>query len=318
MKYLQCVLLFSLIGVLTSSCELGTELELELPTEKPKLVANCLFSADSAWTVLVFGSLPTLVIDQEYHGTLITNANVKILDGNGDINFKLDTTGPGTLCYRSTAGTAKIGKTYTLEVSAPGYETIRSSVTVPSPVSMIEASMRRLPPTLSPDLFERRLKVTFVDPPNEQNFYAITAAKQTHHPVWGLSRFLHGVPARPTDELLDDRFIFSDNAIDNFRSDATYPIFFDDQFFNGREYTVELGWSDSEASYEMSPDGHRFAITLWSVSEEYYKYRLTLQKQKDQMKDPFAQPVQVYNNIENGFGAFGAYSQSQIILVNVH
>ena len=316
MKYIQCFLLFSVIGILASSCELGTELELELPRESPKLVANCLFSADSAWTVLVFSSLPTTVIDRDYHGTLITNANVRILDRNVIIDFKLDTTQQGTFCYRSTAGTAQVGKTYTLEVSAPGYETIRSSVTVPLPVALMKASLQRLAPTGPLGQFERRLKVSFVDPSNEQNFYAVTVTKQRYNPNAGWGP-LDPQPARPTDELLNDSFIFSDNLINEYKSNGTYPLFFGDQFFNGAEYTLELGWFDSEASWEVPPDGYTFRINLWSVSEEYYKYRLTLQKQKDQMKDPFAQPVQVYNDIENGFGAFGAYSQSQIVLENV-
>lgn len=111
---------------------------------------------------------------------------------------------------------------------------------------MIEASMRRLPPTLSPDWFERRLNLRLLDPSNEQHYHAVTVGKQSQHPVrGGVASYMVCRLARRTNfELLDDRFIFSDNAIEEFKSDATYPVFFDDQFFNGREYNVELGWPD--------------------------------------------------------------------------
>jgi hypothetical protein len=153
-----------------------------------------------------------------------------------------------------------------------------------------------------------------MDPPNEHNFYAVTVAKEMYHPNPAF-RSIVGQMALPTDESLNDRFISVDGFYE-YKNHSSVPVFFDDRFFDGSEYTLELAWLDSEGIH-IPPDGYTFQVNLWSVSEEYYKYRLTLQKQKDQMKDPFAQPVQVYNNIENGFGAFGAYSQSEMRLVNI-
>jgi len=55
--------------------------------------------------------------------------------------------------------------------------------------------------------------------------------------------------------------------------------------------------------------------TLSSVSEDYYKYNVTLAKYEQTQGDPFAQPVQVYSNIENGFGIFGGYSSFSDTLI---
>jgi hypothetical protein len=260
---------------------------------------------------MVFSSEPALSF-QEYNGHLITNANIKISDGIDDIHFKLDST--WRPCFRSTGGKARVGDTYTLEVSAPGFETIRSSVTVPAPVPITGASTYRLPPNAeAPDLYERRMKINLTDPPHERNFYAVTIVEEVYNYVmdWEASRAIFAVP---TDETRADSFIPA--LFEEYKTGQSQILFFDDQFFNGTHHTLELGWQESERYNHV--DGElEFRVNLWSVSEEYYNNRLTLQKQKDQMKDPFAQPVQVSTNIENGFGVFGAYSQSQIVLVNV-
>ena len=60
--------------------------------------------------------------------------------------------------------------------------------------------------------------------------------------------------------------------------------------------------------------GIKYAIVERSIlklnysKEDYFKYKLSLEKYQETAGDPFAQPVQVYSNVENGFGIFGGYS----------
>ncbi len=51
-----------------------------------------------------------------------------------------------------------------------------------------------------------------------------------------------------------------------------------------------------------------FWVELRSVTEEYFLYHESLARQKLVRWDPFAQPVQIYNNIENGRGNFAGYN----------
>jgi hypothetical protein len=55
-------------------------------------------------------------------------------------------------------------------------------------------------------------------------------------------------------------------------------------------------------------DSTIIVVSLMSLSEDYFKYKLSLEKYQETAGDPFAQPVQVYSNVENGFGIFGGYS----------
>ena len=46
------------------------------------------------------------------------------------------------------------------------------------------------------------------------------------------------------------------------------------------------------------------SIYLHNISKSYYYYRISLELYQNASGNPFAQPVQVFSNIENGFGVF--------------
>jgi hypothetical protein len=53
-----------------------------------------------------------------------------------------------------------------------------------------------------------------------------------------------------------------------------------------------------------------FRLRLKTLSEDCFKYVSTNVLQQSTSGDPFAQPTNVHNNIENGYGIFAGYSES--------
>jgi len=53
---------------------------------------------------------------------------------------------------------------------------------------------------------------------------------------------------------------------------------------------------------------------LRTVSEDFYKYKITGSVHDNSSDNPFAQPVNVYKNIDNGFGIFAGYSESNFTI----
>lgn len=130
-----------------------------------------------------------------------------------------------------------------------------------------------------------------------------------------------------------------DKVFDRYSSE----LLFKDISFNGQEYELKLyfrqqfsvspdnirsylddhtkGFTLSDAVYnrqrdKLYPPGTTFYYsTMYAVlrttTEEYYRYHYTRDLQASVEKNPFAQPVQVYNNIGNGLGIFAGYSQTQ-------
>jgi len=61
-------------------------------------------------------------------------------------------------------------------------------------------------------------------------------------------------------------------------------------------------------------DGEVHHVVLRTLSGDYARYRATTNQQQNIADDPFAQPVQVYNNIVNGVGIFGGVSASEYVI----
>jgi hypothetical protein len=288
------------------SCNPNTIEEVELPFEKEKLVVNCYFSADSVWDVRVWNSTPTFSAPK-----FIDDAMVVVTDGITEFPLTLD---KENLTYRSIAK-AEAGKRYTLKVSAPGYETATSTATVPPDVPVLDIRTSLFRDPKSPESLRRRFDIRIKDPSGQENYYAIAMFKShfiPHPPyegwIWS-NVYLEG-PDRSAAAIIGSvAFRESYTYYKSGTAFAHYNLLFDDSTFDGREhvFTVEFGEpafpEDNENAKSMT-----YRIYFKTLTEEYYKYRITANQQKRAIQDPFAAPVHVFSNIENGFGIFAPYN----------
>ncbi|NQY66446.1 MAG: DUF4249 family protein [Flavobacteriales bacterium] len=51
-------------------------------------------------------------------------------------------------------------------------------------------------------------------------------------------------------------------------------------------------------------------VNLYNISRELFFYNRSFELYNESYGNPFAQPVQVYSNIENGFGIFAGRNKS--------
>ena len=84
-----------------------------------------------------------------------------------------------------------------------------------------------------------------------------------------------------------------------------------DLLFNGQNKALEIELKDFEKDIYIDKDGYFYSyktlsITLYlhNISKSYYYYRTSLELYENASRNPFAQPVQVFSNISNGFGIF--------------
>lgn len=85
---------------------------------------------------------------------------------------------------------------------------------------------------------------------------------------------------------------------------------FSDKYFDGKEYSLPVQFFMGHNSGSRKD----LNIYLLSISEQYYKYITSLIKQTENNDDYYAEPTQVYNNIENGFGVFAGFRESKQVL----
>jgi hypothetical protein len=82
-------------------------------------------------------------------------------------------------------------------------------------------------------------------------------------------------------------------------------VIFTDELFNGQKISIKIN-SDIQ-SYQP---GMVIYWTLINHSEDYFMYKKTFNVYQSVEGNPFAEPVQVFSNIKNGYGIFAGYSHS--------
>ncbi len=304
--------------VLLSSCEnfFQTYMEVPPPPYKKGIVVNLYVTDDD--TVLyasVSHNIGSLESIKNVQDLLLCDATVQVLDEAGNVVVEMDTLDMDNTVYYDTIyigdGNGEItdtvlypvynagrminfqahlpspfggqGEKFTLQVIHPEYGTASASQTMPSkpvitqPVYKPSAGYNDYGGDFS------TLRFDIVDPAGEENFYQVRA-------------WLKGEDGRQYYLDLDtDDPLFQPSY-------GYYALLLQDKTFDGDSYTVQLKFND----YVNDPaENVRIFVEVRSVSKDYYLYARTLEK-AEEAEDIgfFVEPVQVYDNIENGYGIF--------------
>lgn len=187
---------------------------------------------------------------------------------------------------------------YTLEVSAPGYETVTSTQMVFGK-PMVTATIERDTDVVGANINwgytgkGDKIKLTINDPAGESNYYQIKLV--------GIYEF-DGNEFRNREYLnkTDETFLYdySGNMVN-------------DVFFDGTQKTFELEKWYTEWNDEIP---ERYEIQVSAMSKSYYDFYNSLSKYWNANGNPFAEPVIVYSNIENGLGLFATFNPVVIVL----
>lgn len=291
MKKLFFLLSVSLIYI---SCEKVIPFEGDVNT--PKLVINSVFESDSTFKVHVSSSRS--VIDTSSFEN-IDDAVVTIKDGNGNVIEVLNHVVNGF--YKGLV-LPEENTTYILEVNHPNYANITASDSLPSPIIINSVDTSTI---LDPINGNRlRISMNFDDPENNQNYYLLE--------TYSVNEYLIVENLDTIEYELDTTkqfMVLTDEVFQNGGSPWRDQGLFNDLLFNGQNKTLEIeipneNWSGSEDGYDWSYKTLTLRLYLHNITISYYYYRTSLELFQNASGNPFAQPVQVYSNIENGFGVF--------------
>ncbi len=291
MKKLFFLLSVSLIYI---SCEKVIPFEGDVNT--PKLVINSVFESDSTFKVHVSSSRS--VIDTSSFENIV-DAVVTIKDGNGNVIEVLNHVVNGF--YKGLV-LPEENTTYILEVNHPNYAKITASDSLPSPIIINSVDTSTI---LDPINGNRlRISMNFDDPENNQNYYLLE--------TYSVNEYLIVENLDTIEYELDTTkqfMVLTDEVFQNGGSPWRDQGLFNDLLFNGQNKTLEIeipneNWSGSEDGYDWSYKTLTLRLYLHNITISYYYYRTSLELFQNASGNPFAQPVQVYSNIENGFGVF--------------
>ena len=278
----------------------------DLPEHTPRMVLQAFFTADSTWTAYVgrsAGILESLPLSE----WTLAGATVELLEGDrvvGELRF-LDQ----SKLYVLDQNPLEAGRSYSLRVSAPGFATIRATDTIPMPVAASadthaagtrSAGEDRPKPNHVPFV----IQVEIQDPPGETNYYQISV------------HYYDGPVRREFFFSTRDPSIMgaSDSEESPFEEEGWHgrAPFFKDTLFDGQTHEIEL----TEVIQPVFPSDpstvsayrNKLFVQVLHISEDYYEYHKTGLLHEETRENPFAEPLSVHGNVENGYGIFAGYS----------
>ena len=282
-------------------------IEPDLPEHRPRLVLHAFFTNDGVWSAHVGRSFPILELQLTAdERPAVADAAVALLAGDravGELEFD-----DAAQEYVFGDSALQAGETYSLRVSAPGFETVRATDAVPMPVPTSVLSYRALPSSRygSGGWVEFSFELEIEDPPGEANYYQVS-----------LYRVFTGRGASRLYLSTNDPSILADNNVDGSPLEEGkfegYAPYFRDTLFDGRTHEIELstdfdsGMPRSRVS-ESEPDLSGIHLQVLYISEAYYQYLKSARLHDYTLDNPFAEPLNVYGNVENGYGIFAGYS----------
>ena len=280
-KYTSIFILFICLG-----CELIVDID--VPFEHNDLTVNSFFNPDSLWKARV--TLNRFILDT-LPLSKINNALVVVYEDGHPVDTLMS---KGDGYYKSDTGKPMIGKTYELKAIAEKYQAVSGVCQVPIPVEIMDAKFSVL---LRDNSQTDIIKIKFKDPPQQKNYYNIVLLSRGEE---------YSYPVRfESDDPSFEKASFS-------YSDYGYGgLLLKDILFDGQE--TEITIQSTELGYSYLDE---VVVILRSVSEDYYRYKTTLALQASTSGDPLAQPVNVYSNLDGGFGIFAGYSQSTFVRQN--
>lgn len=296
--FLICVIAAMLL--MGATCERTVELDIDEPP--PRLVVNSSFTLGQRVEVTVSKSQSILDNDlPEY----LANALVSLYQGDTfieQLELFVDPAPRIPPYYKSTTFKADAGVTYTIKVEAVGFETVYAHSFIPEPVDLSDLQVSDLHQSEGSETYSRlftyEVKVDFDDPLQEENFYHLNVFQE----------ILDITPAG--DTVMDNRRL-KRLLLQSEDTKIVPDVLIGGLLMKDKPAEESLTFTVSvEIVPEFEALGQIFA-ELRTVSEEYYLYFTTFNRQQNQSDGPFNDPIIIFNNVENGHGYFAGYNTVQ-------
>ena len=286
------------IMILSASCYKVIDITLE---HDPKLTVNSLIKANAP--IDVYLSESKLMYDTLV--PLVQNA-VAIIK-NKQTSDTLINMGNGL--YRSNI-IAQTGQIYSIEVQTAGLESVSAMDTLPETgIFKITNFIPEAKYDEDGDLYSE-IEIEINDPADEKNYYELAAMRFNEYEDYdedGNIIITHSVYFTG---------LRSDNVYVQNEGDADYyplTILLSDELFNGKTVRIK--------TYVFYNKGFikEWYVLYRNVSKTYYQYKKKLirhyENQYHDFWDGTGNPVQLYSNIENGYGIFAGYCEQRDTIV---
>ena len=307
-----------IILLINLSCE--QSIEVKLPSVDEKIAVKGLFSTDKILSLKISHSKHIFDTTSTFH---LDNVVVDFYENKTFIET-LENTGS---IYRGLKFVSTFGfkcnekSTYSINVYATGFGTAFAENTIPEPIQILIVDTSTVIAEL-PDWYFGHLgpynqirpllecRIRFNDLPDVQNYYTLQVETQSleltidslGNNIWSYTG-TEQLPYVSYDQIVE-LLLINEDAKCGWECLYYYnQVCFSDKLIDGEDYELVI-LLDKELL-----KGKTY-FKLYSLSREYYFYKKSVMQSFDSQLDPFAEPVQIYTNIQNGVGIFAGASVS--------
>ncbi len=271
-------LFFFLIAILTfSACELTVDAE--LPDYEKQMVVHCYPNTESFSTAVS----TTVGLLENGNPEPLADATVELYEGS-QLLFSVD--GNAIVPFTEPL---KNGQEYTLKVTHPEFETMQATQKMPQHVPVKKAVYKE---NGGIDEFGDEvdvLQISIDDPAEEENYYEIVLLVY-QDPINNPDQVYFVYPAENNSQGIST--VYSDVLVVS------------DQLFNGQSYTLSPKFYGYYSNEEVE-----FKLVWRNITKERFLYLKSVTGHIYAQDDPFAEPVGLLTNFDQGLGIFALYNE---------
>lgn len=273
------------------SCEdaFTTIKEIEIPEHKSKLAVFANLSENKG----DFSVFYSRIITNNNDYTPI-NAEITILE-NGSPFYKSSFIGSDNKSFleKDLGKSISEGKEYTLIVENSTYGKSTATQIVPRKPDFSNLKYKKDGYIVSGGYKTDLLSFDINDNASDENYYLIES---------------YGTISQGNETMEQNLYLNSeDPSVKQFWFRSKNGLIIADKNFNG-EVTKIL------TNFESYDEFKKIKLKIYSITKDYYHFLLSYNQYQDSNGNPFAEPVNVHNNIENGYGLFEVNSSKEIVL----
>lgn len=342
----RCRLNMALAVLLVMGSACVDQIPLDENYQSSKIVVNSIFSTqDDTLDVYVTETRHVYGLDKDFVN--VDNAKLSLYNGHefvADLTLNHDVRPSSTEYYSESSSSGSRfslggfqmdeGATYSIKVEHPTMGIAEAEVSVPVPVKIKTIELKKEQVMEYESLIDVLVAyVTFDDPADVDNYYQVIGGytevaerlrnRDTYDYTTGnyireysdtllVSRSDHPSSYEQVDPMIkpneDDMFNYSENIFQ----------IFNDELINGKtyvlRYVVDRYFNDEDDFSHLDADAgeyYKVNINLRSIPKELYLYYTSAEAFYWNDGNPFSEPIQVYSNVDNGVGVFGAFSSSE-------
>ncbi len=294
-----------IIFIILVSCETDFYPDLNF---KEQVVVNGFFRPSNSFNINLTKSIR---IDEPLNRLPVTDASVEVFYNNQPYE---------SLVYQGNglySGNRIIDseKNFTLKINHEEFGLTTSQDSIPESVQILNATLIPIEEDVNLDQVGYPCDIQFTDPVQAKNYYGVEVVVVDISNPDNSGNIGAGFAGSIFLEDTDiDTSGNSDIIIgdENNQNIGQSIIFFEDDAFATESISVRFYLSSHNIDI-LNGDNYEVYFILKTLSASYFNYlkSIALQNEVNEQETP-TEPVQIYTNINNGLGLFGAYNFSYI------